>query len=73
LCYRRSLCRSWSLFSATSSSNEREVLSLLLLVLAIVLFLLAAFIAAVGGDIGVAPNVLAYFGLASFAAAHLPV
>jgi hypothetical protein len=48
-------------------------LSLLLLVLAIVLFLLAALVAAVGGDIGVAPNVLAYFGLASFAAAHLPV
>jgi hypothetical protein len=48
-------------------------MSVLLLVVAVVLFLFAALVAAVGGDIGVAPNVLAYFGLASFAAAHLPV
>jgi hypothetical protein len=42
---------------------------LLLLVVAIVLFTLAGLVVALGGTIGVAPLALAFFGLASFAAA----
>jgi hypothetical protein len=48
-------------------------ISLLLLVIAMVLFLLAALISGgvVGAGIGAAT--LAYCGLAAFAAAHLPI
>lgn len=41
-------------------------------VIAIVLFLLAAILSLWGGDAPLTPLELAYFGLASFAAAHLP-
>ena len=48
-------------------------LSVLLLIVAVVLFLIAALIS--GGVIaaGIAPLTLACWGLAAFAAAHLPI
>jgi len=48
-------------------------MSLFFLIVAIVLFLLAAFASLWGGDAPLAPLELAYFGLAAFAAAHLPL
>lgn len=48
-------------------------LSVLFTVLALVLFLIAGIVLAAGGSIGLAPAALVAFGLASFAAGHLPL
>lgn len=46
-------------------------MNVVLYVAAVVLFLLAGVVAGADGTVGVAPIVMAYFGLAAFAAAHI--
>jgi hypothetical protein len=48
-------------------------MSLLALILAILLFLIAGLVLAASATVGIAPLALIAFGLAAFAVAHLPI